>query len=333
MRQGQGPTRVAKLQVKNWTQYQGYQRRGPKWIKLYTSLLDDVGWITLPVAAKVVLPILWLVAATQGEDGLIPAEPSLLATLSRLPEADISAGIPILIDMGFLQVVEARRQRQKSRGPSDTPVHLDRGEKRKEETEREGEERRRPATTKAPLDGPRKNPLVSDREALIQEGYALIRHIAGAVGKDPTEILGEASTGGGRWKGGRKASLDPMTDDRLVLTVQDLREMWARVRPAEDVAGEPSPLEAWFAQSEFRDFHDLAEKYIDWLAAEPDRPLPGPESWKAFASEKQLPGELTFSVLNKAVYHAQRLREKGKNHEGQEGTQAGAADRKEAAQA
>lgn len=71
-------------------------------------------------------------------------------------------------------------------------------------------------------DGPRKNPLV-DRDALIREGYALIREIAALENLDPTEVVMKGSD----FKGRGKVRLDTMTDDRLARSVGDLRT-WAR---------------------------------------------------------------------------------------------------------
>lgn len=80
------------------------------------------------------------------------------------------------------------------------------------------------------------NPLVN-RPALVSEGHALITAIAAAESLDPTEVLARASTGNGRFKGSAKVRLDTMTDDRLALTVTDLRA-WQRRLPKQE---QPSP--------------------------------------------------------------------------------------------
>lgn len=54
------------LHVRNWERYQHYRDRNPPWIKLYTELLDDEGFLALPDAAKWQLVGLFLLAARRG---------------------------------------------------------------------------------------------------------------------------------------------------------------------------------------------------------------------------------------------------------------------------
>lgn len=90
------------LRVKNWSEYQGYEKRGPRWLKLHVGLLNDPAWIRLPVASKALLPALWIVAAGQGTEGYLPEDVGMLAILSHMAQADVRSGLPPLVAAGFL---------------------------------------------------------------------------------------------------------------------------------------------------------------------------------------------------------------------------------------
>jgi hypothetical protein len=51
------------LRVKNLETYQHYKDRDPKWIKVYTSLLEDYDFTHLPDGAKWHLIGIWILAA------------------------------------------------------------------------------------------------------------------------------------------------------------------------------------------------------------------------------------------------------------------------------
>jgi hypothetical protein len=84
-----------------------------------------------------------------------------------------------------------------------------------------------------------------ERVKLETEGLRLVRQIAEVTGADPPEIVARASTGFGRFPGGRKTRLDTMPDERLQLTVIDLREEWRRVAPKVE-AGNADEVEGFF---------------------------------------------------------------------------------------
>lgn len=54
------------LSVKNWARFQHYKKRNPPWVKLYTAILDDENFASLPDAAKGQLVSLWALAARRG---------------------------------------------------------------------------------------------------------------------------------------------------------------------------------------------------------------------------------------------------------------------------
>lgn len=84
------------MKIKNWKEFQHYKDRDPKWIKLYTKLLNDDEWFSLDTKHAKVLVMLWLLASEDPLlDGNLPSvkkmafrlrmsESSLESTLSSL---------------------------------------------------------------------------------------------------------------------------------------------------------------------------------------------------------------------------------------------------------
>lgn len=92
---------MSRLQVRNWDKYQHYKNRRPPWIKVHQSLLDNMEFCSLPISAKAMLPLVWLIAS-ESKDGTIPADSTLLAFRLRLPVGVVSDGLSALIGNGFL---------------------------------------------------------------------------------------------------------------------------------------------------------------------------------------------------------------------------------------
>lgn len=82
-------------------------------------------------------------------------------------------------------------------------------------------ERRR--TALADGNGRKRNPLVADRDGLERESLALTREIAALTGSDPVEVMVTAARYEGAPPGRQKCNPANMSDDRLLLTVSDLR--------------------------------------------------------------------------------------------------------------
>jgi hypothetical protein len=123
------------LRVKNWERYQGYARRGPKWLKLHLSTINDPAWIRLPTVAKAFLPAAWIVAAGQGTDGEIPDDIAILSVLSHMPPEDVLSGVQHCLAAGFLigeisgaapATELAQPSRKANRQPAAASVALDR---------------------------------------------------------------------------------------------------------------------------------------------------------------------------------------------------------------
>lgn len=76
------------MKIKNWKEFQHYKDRDPKWIKLYTKLLNDDEWFNLDPKHTKVLVMLWLLAS---EDPLLDGNlPSLKKVAFRLRMSESS---------------------------------------------------------------------------------------------------------------------------------------------------------------------------------------------------------------------------------------------------
>jgi hypothetical protein len=91
--------------IKNWADFQHYGRRNPPWVKLHGKLLDDRNFLRLPVEARALLPMLWLLAREAKEmDGTVDIDVDQLNFRLRLPERELIAGLKPLIDGGWLEL-------------------------------------------------------------------------------------------------------------------------------------------------------------------------------------------------------------------------------------
>ena len=88
------------LTVKNWTTFQHYRDRKPKWIKLHKDLLDDKAYMNLPLISMALAPCIWLLASE--DDGQIPDDIKAMAWRFRQPEKVIAAAVEGLLKAGFL---------------------------------------------------------------------------------------------------------------------------------------------------------------------------------------------------------------------------------------
>lgn len=119
----------------NWENFQHYRDRNPLWIKLHKNLLDDRKFQSLPVAARALAPMLWLIASESAE-GIFNGDISDLAFRLRDKEKNIAVSLDTLIKAGLFLVV------QPASNLLAEPEQVDSLEKRREETEKETEKRR-----------------------------------------------------------------------------------------------------------------------------------------------------------------------------------------------
>lgn len=90
--------------IKNWEKFQHYHDRRPPWVKLYTSLLDDLEYLGMSDRAQLHLIKLWLLAARLGHP--LPAKPALLAGKIGVK----SVALKELLSAGFISEVDASEQ-------------------------------------------------------------------------------------------------------------------------------------------------------------------------------------------------------------------------------
>jgi hypothetical protein len=124
---------------KNWENFQHYRDRNPLWIKLHKNLLDDRKFQSLPVAARALAPMLWLIAS-ESTEGIFNGDISDLAFRLRDTEKNIAVSLDTLIKAGFFLVVQPASTLLAEPEPGDSPEkRREREEKRIEEEKRRGE--------------------------------------------------------------------------------------------------------------------------------------------------------------------------------------------------
>lgn len=101
---------MARLRVKNWSQYQHYKDRAPPWIKLHFKLLHSRDWVSASDSDRV-LAIASMLIASQDDagDGSFEADPDYfqrVAYLSKRPDFNN------LIRLGFLESASKTEQKQ-----------------------------------------------------------------------------------------------------------------------------------------------------------------------------------------------------------------------------
>jgi hypothetical protein len=92
------------LQPKNWQSFQQYKDRSPQWIKLHRDILNDFEFSRLPLGAKAVAPLLWVLASEYAE-GIIDASLDEIAFRIRVTKEELSSGLDPLIKAGFFVVL------------------------------------------------------------------------------------------------------------------------------------------------------------------------------------------------------------------------------------
>ena len=120
---------------KNWENFQHYRDRNPLWIKLHKNLLDDKTFQRLPVGARALAPMLWLIAS-ESHEGIFNGDIEELAFRLRDTEKNIAVSLDTLIKSGLFLVVQPASTSLADRYQDASP------EKResREETEKEKEE-------------------------------------------------------------------------------------------------------------------------------------------------------------------------------------------------
>lgn len=85
------------LTVRNWAQFQHYNKRNPPWIKLHRAIVDDYNFSALKDRTKGHLFMIWILASAT--EGRVPHDPKFIAQrIGSNEPLDLHA----LIDGGFL---------------------------------------------------------------------------------------------------------------------------------------------------------------------------------------------------------------------------------------
>ena len=92
------------IRPRNWRAFQHYKQRRPPWIRLHRTLLDDYEFASLPMAAKALAPLLWLLASEEA-DGMIHADTNRLAFRFRWDSEGLEEAVDALIAHGFFEVL------------------------------------------------------------------------------------------------------------------------------------------------------------------------------------------------------------------------------------
>ena len=88
------------IEIVDWNRFQHYTDRRPVWIKVYTELLDDEDFLSLPESTRSLLFHLWLLYATTRAQ-----VPHNTRTLSRrLRHKVMTRQLERLIDAGYIRI-------------------------------------------------------------------------------------------------------------------------------------------------------------------------------------------------------------------------------------
>lgn len=109
--------------IPNWADYQQYKDRDPSWIKLHKRILNNRAYMELPLEAKGLLPMMWILASesSQPREGIIEIDDDDIAFRLRVKKDVLLKNIAILVSACFITDVRSR-----------TELYT---EKRREETE------------------------------------------------------------------------------------------------------------------------------------------------------------------------------------------------------
>jgi hypothetical protein len=112
------------LRVKNWEKFQHYSHRNPPWIRLYSQLLDDPDFATLPDASKAHLMGIWLLASRT--ENKIPLDAAFIAGRINAKE---SVDLNLLIERGFLLPASKMLATCKQNASSETETETEKNRK------------------------------------------------------------------------------------------------------------------------------------------------------------------------------------------------------------
>lgn len=112
------------FRIPNWSEYQQYKDRDPSWIKLHRRLLNNRQFMELPLEAKGLLPLMWLLASesSQPREGVIEIDAPDIAFRLREKTDKVEEILTILISRCFIEDVRNRTEpyTEERRGETET---------------------------------------------------------------------------------------------------------------------------------------------------------------------------------------------------------------------
>jgi hypothetical protein len=106
------------LRIRNWTKFQHYKNRAPRWIKLHTQILNSADWVAASDSGK--LRIICCLLAAALNDGCVPTDGKLLSKMCRLRQ---KSDLQPLIKSGFLienaSIKDASSNKRRERADSE----------------------------------------------------------------------------------------------------------------------------------------------------------------------------------------------------------------------
>lgn len=118
--------------IPNWEEYQQYKDRYPPWIKLQRKLLDNYEFHSMPIDAKFLLPMLWLIAS-ESKDGTFDGEYKKIAFRLRMSDKQVCGAMKNLLSYGFIKIVQKCTEMYENVPREETEAYR---EETEEETER-----------------------------------------------------------------------------------------------------------------------------------------------------------------------------------------------------
>ena len=122
------------IRVVNWEEFQHYKDRSPPWIKLHNQLLENFEFECLPDASKAHLLCIWMLASRT--DNKMRAD---TRWLQRKICANEAVNIDILIESGFVEVIQEVTERKQDASKMLQSTEQSAIPEREGETEGEGE--------------------------------------------------------------------------------------------------------------------------------------------------------------------------------------------------
>jgi len=93
--------------IPDWDVFQNYKDRRPPWIRFHRTLLDNRKFQSLPLSARAMLPMMWLLA-TETQDymsGIVDLSDEDICFRLRVTQAELEKNIESLVSNCFIEVV------------------------------------------------------------------------------------------------------------------------------------------------------------------------------------------------------------------------------------